>query len=148
MSSVRVEIDEIIERPVEQAFAQAVDLSHYADWMPHTGVFKKSSQISDGPIGVGTKYVDQGRMGTFRGNVVEFHRPSRVVFDERLRWFGVPVAETRLQYEFRDAPGGTAVHHVAETDLFGPFRLMKPIVAVIGRGERRRTLTALKQSLE
>ena len=141
-------MDEIVECPVEQAFERAIDLSHYTDWMPHNGVFKKSSQISDGPIGVGTAFLDKGRMGTFRGDVVELRKPSRVVFDERLRWFGVPVVDAHLQYEFQAVPQGTAVHHVAESELHGIFRLMRPVVAVIGRGERQRTVHALKRSLE
>jgi uncharacterized protein YndB with AHSA1/START domain len=148
MSSVRVEIDEIIERPVEQAFERATDLSHYEDWMPRNGVFKKCSQVSDGPIGPGTALVDHGRMGTFRGEVAEFHKPSRMVFDERLRWFGIPVVDAHLQYEFTAVSQGTAVHHVAESQFHGLFRLMRPFVAVIGRGERRRTVSALKRSLE
>jgi hypothetical protein len=148
MGGVRVEIDEIIECPVEQAFERAIDLSHYEDWMPHNGIFKKSAPVSRGPIGVGTEYVDQGRMGTFRGDVAEFQKPTRVVFNERLRWFGAPAVEAHLRYEFRAVPEGTAVHHVAESELHGVFRLMRPVVAVVGRGERRRTVSALKRSLE
>jgi len=148
MSGVRAEIDEIIDCTVEQAFERAIDLSHYSDWMPRNGVFKKSIQTSDGPVGLGTEFVDQGRMGTFRGDVVEFHRPSRVVFNETLRWFGRPVVEARLQYEFRAVPRGTALHHVAGSELHGLLRLMRPIVAVIGGGERQRTVRALKRSLE
>jgi uncharacterized protein YndB with AHSA1/START domain len=148
MSAVRVEVDEIIERPVEKVFERATDLPGYADWMPHTGVFKNASQISEGPLALGTQYLDQGRMGKFRGEVVEFQEPSRVVFSEKLRWFGAPVVDTRLHYEFRAVPQGTALHHVAESDLHGLFRLMKPMVGVIGRGERARTVKALKRSLE
>jgi len=31
---------------------------------------------------------------------------------------------------------GTAVHHEGESDLYGIFKVMRPMVAVIGRGER------------
>ncbi len=148
MSGVRVEIDEIISCPVDKAFERATDLPHYEDWMPHNGIFKKSSQLSAGPMGEGTEFLDKGRMGTFHGDVAEFKKPSRVVFDERLRWFGAPAVEARPQYEFRASPEGTVLHHVAESELHGLFRLMKPIVAVVGRGERRRTVEALKRSLE
>ncbi len=148
MSAVRVEVDEVIERPVEQVFERAIDLSHYSDWMPRTGVFKRSSQTSNGPVGLGTTFIDQGRMGTFRGQIVEFERPSRVVFEETLRWFRSPVVEARLRYEFVPVPEGTAVHHVAESELHGIFRVMRPMVIIIGRGERRRTVRALKKSLE
>jgi uncharacterized protein YndB with AHSA1/START domain len=148
MSGVRVEIDEVIARPIEQVFERATDLSQYADWMPHTGVFRKCSDVSEGPVRLGTTYLDQGRMGSFRGEISEFERPSRVVYKETLRWFGTPVVVGRIEYEFSPDPRGTAVHHVAESELHGIFRLMRPMVAVIGRGERQRTVTALKRSLE
>ena len=93
MGGVRVEIDEIISCPVDKAFERATDLTHYEDWMPHNGIFKKSSQLSAGPMGEGTEFLDEGRMGTFHGDVAEFRKPSRVVFDERLRWFGAPAVE-------------------------------------------------------
>ena len=148
MSGVRVEIDEVIARPIEQVFERATGLSQYADWMPHSGVFRNCSHISEGPVRLGTTYLDQGRMGSFRGEISEFERPSRVVYKETLRWFGTPVVVGRIEYKFSPDPRGTAVHHVAESELHGIFRLMRPMVAVIGRGERRRTVTALKRSLE
>jgi uncharacterized protein YndB with AHSA1/START domain len=148
MSGVRVEIDEVIARPIEQVFERATDLSRYADWMPHTGVFRNCSQVSAGPVRLGTTYLDQSRMGSFRGEISEFERPSRVVYKETLRWFGTPVVVARIEYEFSPDPRGTAVHHVAESELHGIFRLMRPMVAVIGRGERQRTVTALRRSLE
>jgi uncharacterized protein YndB with AHSA1/START domain len=148
MSGVRVEIDEVIARPIEQVFERATDLSQYADWMPHNGVFRNCSHMSEGPVRLGTTYVDQGRMGSFRGEVSEFERPSRVVYTETLRWFGALAVVVRIEYAFSPGPGGTAVHHVAESELHGIFRLMRPMVAVIGRGERQRTVTALKRSVE
>ena len=146
--SVRVEEDVLIERPIEDVFARVVDVSHYSDWMSRRGVFKESRQCVDGPVGRGTPFVDRGRMGTFRGDVAEFVEPSHVVFKERLRWFGAPVVEARARYDLESTPEGTIVHHVAESTLFGAFRVMKPMVGLIGRGERHRTLEALKKSLE
>lgn len=63
-------------------------------------------------------------------------------------WFGASAVEARIQHEFRSSPEGTVLHHVAESELHGLYRLMKPIVAVVGRGERRRNVEALKRSLE
>jgi uncharacterized protein YndB with AHSA1/START domain len=146
--SVRVEEDVIVNRPIEDVFARLADVSHYSDWMSHRGIFKESRQCSDGPVGQGTPFIDKGRMGTFSGDVEEFEAPKRVVFKERLRWFGAPVVEARVRYELEPTPEGTAVHHVAESTLFGAFRVMKPMVGIIGRGERRRTVGSLKKSLE
>jgi uncharacterized protein YndB with AHSA1/START domain len=148
MSDVTVVIDEIIDSPVEQVFERATDLARYSDWMPRSGVFKECRHMSDEPIRLGTTYLDAGRMGVFRGEVVTFEKPSRVVFKETRLWFGSTSVDVRLLYEFRPLSGGTAVHHTAESELHGMMRMMRPIVALIGRGERRRTLTALKKAAE
>jgi hypothetical protein len=71
-----------------------------------------------------------------------------VVYRETLRWFGALAADVTLSYELSPVVRGTALRHVAETNLHGMFRLMWPIVALIGPGERRRTTSALKASLE
>jgi len=87
-------------------------------------------------------------MGTFQGEVTDFQPPSRIGFRETLRWFGSDLMEARLGY-FREADReGTIVHHVAEGELFGPMRLMKPVASLMARSERARTVESLRRSLE
>jgi len=145
---VRVELDTVIALPIDDVFGRLTDLSDYSRWMPRLGVFIKSGQTSEGPVGVGTTYYDKGWMGTFLGEIVEFHAPTRVTFTEKLRWLGVTVMEARPAYELVSTRTGTEVHHTADGRLFGIFNVMKPVVAWLARGERRRTVRALRDSLE
>jgi uncharacterized protein YndB with AHSA1/START domain len=145
---VMVELDMIIARPIEDVFDRLTDLSDYSRWMPAFGVFIRSAQTSKGLIGVGTTYYDRGWMGTFLGEIAEFHAPTRIAFKETLKWLGVRVMEARPEYELLSTQSGTVVHHTAEGRLFGIFNLMKPLVAWLARAERSRTLCALKESLE
>jgi hypothetical protein len=87
-------------------------------------------------------------MGTFVGEIEEFHAPTTVTFTETLRWLGVNVMEARARYELVSTQTGTEVHHIATGRLFGIFNVMQPVVAWMARGERRRTVYALKDSLE
>jgi uncharacterized protein YndB with AHSA1/START domain len=146
--SLHVELDIVIARPIDDVFARLTDLSDYSRWMPRLGVFISSGQTSEDPVGAGTTYYDRGWMGTFLGEIAEFHAPTRVTFKEKLRWLGVTVMEARPQYELVSTHSGTEVHHTAEGELFGVFNVMKPAVAWMARGERGRTLRALKHSLE
>jgi uncharacterized protein YndB with AHSA1/START domain len=148
MRSVTIDIDEVIARPVQQVFEQATDLAHFSDWMPGRDIFKQCSHISEQPIRLGTTYSDEGWMGTFDGKVIEYERPARVVYEETLRWLGRTVFVARLTYTFSPTQNGTLVHHAGESKLYGVFGLMRPGVARIARGERRRTMEALKSSLE
>ena len=56
--------------------------------------------------------------------------------------------EARAKYELVSTQTGTEVHHMANGRLFGIFNIMQPVVAWMARGERGRTVHALKDSLE
>jgi uncharacterized protein YndB with AHSA1/START domain len=97
---------------------------------------------------VGTTYFDATRMGTFEGEVIEFAPPTRIAFQETLRWFGRPVTRARPEYTLDGNETSTVVKHVAVGELYGWMRLMKPGAALLARLERTRTLNSLKRSLE
>lgn len=78
--TIRVEIEETIERPIEEVFERLVDIPGYNEWMPDQGLMVSCSKDSDGPVGEGTRYSDVTRFGTVHGEVVAFERPSKVVF--------------------------------------------------------------------
>jgi hypothetical protein len=87
-------------------------------------------------------------MGTFRGHVTDYEPPTRIGFRETLRWFGSDLMEARPEYLLEADRDRTIVHHLAEGELFGLMRLMKPIAALLARSERRRTVESLRRSLE
>ena len=147
-ATVRYEAHTTIDRPIGDVFARLADLDGYASWMHRTGLFRRSGRTSDGPLGSGTAYFDATRMGTYRGVVTNFERPSRIGFQETLRWFGSAVAVARPEYFLEADQDKTIVRHVAEGELFGWMRLMKPAAALLARSERARTLRSLRRSLE
>ena len=147
-TTVRYETRTTIDRPIDDVFARLADVDRYGTWMRRTGLFRRSGQTSDGPLGLGTAYFDATRMGTFRGEVTRYDPPTRIGFTETLRWFGSELMEARPEY-ILDADGDkTTVHHVAEGELFGMMRLMKPLAGLLARSERARTVEALRRSLE
>jgi uncharacterized protein YndB with AHSA1/START domain len=147
-TTIRYEARTTIDRPIGEVFARLADLDGYGTWMHRTGMFRRSGQTSHGRLGRGTGYFDATRMGTYRGEVTEFERPSRIGFKETLRWFGSAVAQARPEYVLEEDQERTIVHHVAEGELFGWMRLMKPAAALLARSERARTLKSLRRSLE
>jgi uncharacterized protein YndB with AHSA1/START domain len=147
-STVRYEARTTIDRPVGDVFARLADLDGYGAWMRRTGMFRRSGQTSDGPLGPGTPYLDVTRMGTFRGQITDYQPPSRIAFRETLRWFGFELMEARPEYFLEADRDTTIVHHFAEGELYGVMRLMKPIAALLARSERTRTLKSLRRSLE
>ena len=147
-TTVRYETRTTINRPISDVFARLADLDGYRTWMRRTGLFRRSEQTSDGPLGLGTAYADATRMGTFRGEVTDYEPPTRIGFRETLRWFGSDLMQARPDYVLEADGDTTIVHHVAEGQLFGLMRLMKPVAALMARSERARTVKSLRRSLE
>jgi uncharacterized protein YndB with AHSA1/START domain len=147
-STVRYESRTTIDASIGDVFARLADLEGYRSWMRRTGLFRQSGQTSDGPLGEGTEYFDASRMGTFRGEVTDFRPPSRIAFRETLRWFGSDLMEARPEYSLEADQERTIVYHVAEGELFGVMRLMKPVATLMARSERARTVESLRRSLE
>jgi len=146
-TTVRYETRTTIDRPIGDAFARLADLDGYRSWMHRTGLFRRSGQ-PDGPRGLGTAYFDATRMGTFRGQITDYQPPSQIGFRETLRMFGSDLMEARPEYLLEADRDRTIVHHIAEGELFGLMRLMKPVAALLARSERRRTVKSLRRSLE
>ena len=147
-TTVRYETRTTIDRPIGDVFARLADLDGYGTWMHRTGLFRRSGQTSDGPPGLGTPYFDATRMGTFRGQITDYQPSSQIGFCETLRWFGLDVMEARPEYRLEADGDTTIVHHIAEGELFGVMRLMKPVAALLARSERTRTVASLRRSLE
>ena len=147
-TTVRYETRTTIDRPINDVYALLADLDGYKTWMRRTGLFRRSGQTSDGRLGLGTAYFDATRMGTFRGQVTDYQPPARIGFRETLRWFGHDLMEARPVYTLEANGDKTIVHHVAEGELFGIMRLMRPIASLLARSERARTIESLRRSLE
>ena len=147
-TTVRYETHTTIDSPIDDVFGRLADLDGYKTWMRRTGLFRRSGQTSQGPLGRGTAYFDATRMGTFHGEVTDYEPSARIGFRETLRWFGSDLMEARPEYLLEADQDKTIVHHVAEGELFGMMRLMKPVTALLARSERARTVESLKRSLE
>jgi uncharacterized protein YndB with AHSA1/START domain len=147
-TTIRYEARTTIDRPIGDVFARLADLDDYRSWMHRTGLFRRAGKTSHGPLGPATAYFDATRMGTFHGQVTDYRQPSRLAFRETLRWFGADMMEARPTYRLEADRDRTIVHHIAEGELFGLMRLMKPVATLLARSERTRTLESLRRSLE
>lgn len=145
---IRIELDTIIEAPIEEVFDCLTDLQGYNDWMPKSSLLIESTKSSDGPAGPGTKFSDRVKLGKAIGEITEFKRPTKVNFRQSVYFLGIKALDSRPAYALEPQDGSTKVHHVAEGNLYGLFKLFRPIVKKVALAERKRTLYALKKELE
>jgi hypothetical protein len=116
--------------------------------MTKSGLFRHSKQISEGKIGLGTKFRDTIRHGYAVGEITKYKEPTTIEFQQIVHIMGFRIMESRPGYTLEAHKNDTIVHHYAEGNLFGLFKIMKPIITMIAEAERKRTVNALKRSFE
>lgn len=146
--TIAFEIQTVIQSPIDDVFERIVNISDYSEWMPDTGLFINTKQQLNGPVTLGTRYTGKTSIGTWHGEIIQFDKPYKVEFRHQLRWFGIPVMETRPSYQLKSNAGGTKIYHRARGKLYGFFKLMRGKASEMAKAERKRTVIALKESLQ
>ena len=90
-------------------------------------------------------YVDRTPIGRMRGRVLELATDRRVVFHQATERGDLAVT---IVYELEPTAGGTRVVRTGEISTRGPLALVHPVVVWSTRAENRRTMAALRDSLE
>lgn len=133
-----------VERPLEDVFAFVGDFANTKDWDPGVA---DASQITDGSIGIGTRYradvVFGGRTLPMTYEVTAWDPPNRVV----LRGEGSTVtAVDDIRFEATDA--GTRIRYSADLRLKGLLKVAEPFLK--GRFEEtgRKAMAGMKTALE
>lgn len=87
MGAHTITVSTTIAADPDAIFALIIDLANYDKWLPQSAAFKGTTEISDNPIRVGTKYVERSPDGTRYGEVlsldtamrhVRFHQPLKI----------------------------------------------------------------------
>lgn len=130
-----------IRRPVEAVFDLVVRGGDFASWNP---TITASRQLSPGEIGEGTIFEWELRgFGTVRQELTEFAPNRRVRIVPHTRSLG-----GGHRFSFTDLGDRTRVDHELEMIPKGVFRLMAPLMTMIGRRNLRTTVAALERRLE
>ena len=134
-----------IARPVADVFAYLTDPAKLPEWQTNT---VEVEQLTDGPLGVGTRLREVHAAGRRRiDQVVE------VTVYEPGRRFDLDTVEGPLpvgaRHTFEESPGGaTIVHFAAEGHAPGALRVAEPLLKLVVRSQMRRHYARLKERLE
>jgi uncharacterized protein YndB with AHSA1/START domain len=142
-----------IDSPPSTIFAALIDLPSYNQWLPQSGVFKGTTEVSETPVRTGTRYEEHSPAGTRYGEVVELDAQARhVVFHQpmKLRPYALGLSlDVTVDMVVLDRDGGGAT-------LNREIRLGIPAVLAVAHGiiadqfrvESLRTMQVLKEFLE
>ena len=135
-----------IARPPERVFALIADLPSYPRWLPPSGLYGSTTQVSETPVTLGTTYVD-GKQAKLRGRVTEYQPPFAIAFHQESRLLLSRLA-IDIRYRLEPLGAGTRVHRTTTPRLTGVLALLQPLIIGPIRTENLRTLAMMKQYLE
>jgi uncharacterized protein YndB with AHSA1/START domain len=148
MAKLRFEID--VRAPLEQVFALITNLRAYDTWLAGSTAFHGTTTISDGPIRVGTSYVEPGPFAVRHGRVIELVPPTRVAFEQpmtlRPGFFGV--VGIQLACDLIQVADFVRVRRSLDLTFHGPVKLARAVIIRLFKDENERTLDALKSFAE
>src|SRR5271154_3342703 len=99
-----------IRASAERVFSLLAELRDYDRWLPRSSAFNGTNAISDGPIGVGTTYIEPGPLGVRHGKVTEFSPPTRLSFEQPMTMKLPALGVIGIRLFHRLTPGADHVH--------------------------------------
>ncbi|OGO56928.1 MAG: hypothetical protein A2Z32_00960 [Chloroflexi bacterium RBG_16_69_14] len=140
----KVEVRVRIQRPVEDVYAYTSAVDTMPEWR---GDVSEAEQLTDGPLGVGTRIRAGGKvLGRPIGLVVEVTE-----LEPGARFAYKPVSgtlRTHNVYAFEPDAGGTVVTLTDEIELDGILGLFEPLLGAMVRRQYRANLGRLKAIME
>ncbi|MFC1932297.1 SRPBCC family protein [Chloroflexota bacterium] len=140
----KLEVSVIIKRPVEEVFSFVNDPTNETLW---SSGLVESSQISDGPIGVGTKMREVNRiLGKRIENTYEIteYEPNRRYSCKSISgpfpWQG--------SFTFESVEGGTKVTMSSGFEVGSFFKLAEPLVIRMAKRQFQADFNNLKDLME
>jgi uncharacterized protein YndB with AHSA1/START domain len=129
-----------IDRPVADVFDVVIHAGDFASWNP---TIKSSRQLSPDPIGEGTTFEwDLRGFGAVRQELREFEPNHRVRIVPHHRSLA-----GGHRFTFTDLAGRTRVDHELEMIPKGAYRLLAPMMSMVGKRNLRATANALDERL-
>jgi uncharacterized protein YndB with AHSA1/START domain len=138
--------------PASKVFDVVVDLPGYAGWLPTSASFPGITNISEGPVRLGTTYVEATPSGIRHGEVIEFSRPSKVVFHQPMQLNNVPegvLVDIKVEILFREKTEQvTEVERNVYLGFPEELKDLKEIFENGASGEGARVMQELKEHVE
>jgi Polyketide cyclase / dehydrase and lipid transport len=139
-----------IAADADEVFSLLVELRDYGRWLPDSSAYHGTLEISDGPIRVGTTYIEPGPLGTRIGRVTKLIRPTALNFEQPMTMRASILGVIGICLFHTISPQGHSTHLVRRLVLSprGPVKLATPLVVRAFAAENERMMQALKTFAE
>ena len=141
---IRIEGEVVIDRPVDEVFDFVADARNEPRYNPR---MLRAEKLSPGRVSLGTRFRDEiksmGRPAEVTIEIIGYERPRRLTDP-----IHPSTMDIRGGLTFDPVPTGTRMRWSWELLPRGPFRLLTPMVARIGRRQEQRIWAGLKRVME
>lgn len=131
-------------------FALLANLRDYDRWLPRSSSFNGTTTISEGPIGVGSTYVEPGPLGTRFGRITAYVYPTRIDFEQPMYMRPAFLGVVGIKLFHTLTPGPETVHLVRTLQVTpqGFAKLLMPFAKGAFKAENERMIATLKAVAE
>jgi hypothetical protein len=143
-----------VAAPPELLFRLLSDLPNYADWLPGSGQYGRTTDVEPYPVRYGTRYHD-GKPDEpgkdWWGTVTGFQPPGSLDFQHTINVGQLMASiDVHIHYCLESRDGVTAVSRWLVLDITMPavFRPVQPLITSRFDKENQRTMEALKEYAE
>ena len=134
-------VTQVINRPVAEVFDTVMHLEQFPEWSPQN---PSARRISGGEIGEGSRFeMEIKGFGLVAQTLEEFKLNHQLRVVPHIKQI-----EGGHRFIFSDLGGKTRIDHEMEMTPKGAYRLMLPVMYLIGKRNLRLTVGALKKHLE
>lgn len=142
---IEISGDVDIHYPAEGLFDLITALNMQDLWLTKSSAFRGTVDISSEPVMLGTTYREPGVFGVRNGKVVEFSRPSAIVFHQPMNMrFGLGTIDVTVRYDLAQVGTITRVQRSVKLQIPRPLKAIQAPIVSAFRTESQRTLFSLK----
>lgn len=142
------EVEERIDRPVEEVFDYVTNVENDEEWHPNV---TESSQI-DGEMREGTtwsmSYDSPFGVTELHEECIVYEQPNRFGYETKNGLLGGRIRTTESVFNFAQDGDGTKLTLSGETQVNGVLRVLRPLFKRMVHGELQTQLAELKSTLE
>jgi uncharacterized protein YndB with AHSA1/START domain len=133
-----------INAPVEEVFDLVADERNEPSYNPR---IVRAEKVGEGPVGKGSRFVAEpqgmGAGGTMNLEILDYDRPHRLHNVVRSSYMEVDGTLT-----FDETAGRTRLRWDWDMDLLGTWRVLSPVLSLVGPRWERRNWVDLKRYVE
>src|SRR5262249_52046051 len=132
---------------IDEVFALITDFNGYSRWLGGSSLYNTTTNITENPVKLGTRYTDHGKLSVMHGSVTAYEPPNHITFTQKTT-LAIGTLTLDIHYQLSAQGMNTRVGRTVDLHGTGVGKLTELVLPSIMRPEEMRVLEAMKAYLE